>query len=368
MAETGEKTEEATPQRLAEARRRGEVANSRDLVSGFGLLAVGVALVVGGAGWAGGLLAYLRLAVSDAAAGGPLVRAGQAALQAAEGALVLPLGVAALAALAGGFLQTGGLIAPQAVRLDLKRVMPSLRRAFGLEAFVEIGKGLLKVTVVLMIAYWTLRPAVAPLTRLAGMSARAVFVALAELCGRLGLRLAMGAAVLGVADYLWQRHRHRKQMRMTRDEVKREYKESEGDPSHKAERQRLHQELMQQRMVADVRKADLVVVNPDHIAVAIRYDTNGPGAPVVVAKGERLVAEQIKQVAREAGVPVFRDVTLARSLREVEEGDEIPEALYEAVAELLAVARRVPESPPARAEAAAPAADARTPGEHWTRA
>ena len=122
---------------------------------------------------------------------------------------------------------------------------------------------------------------------------------------------------------------------MTREEVKREYKESEGDPSHRAERQRLHRELMEQRMVAEVRKADFVVVNPDHIAVALRYDRDGEAAPVVVARGERLLAERIKQVAREAGVPIFRDVTLARSLRDLPEGEEIPAALYEAVAEVL---------------------------------
>jgi flagellar biosynthetic protein FlhB len=92
---------------------------------------------------------------------------------------------------------------------------------------------------------------------------------------------------------------------------------------------------MEQRMVADVRKADFVVVNPDHIAVALRYDRETQAAPVVVAKGERLLAEQIKQVAREAGVPIFRDVSLARALRDVQEGDEIPEALYEAVAEIV---------------------------------
>ena len=122
---------------------------------------------------------------------------------------------------------------------------------------------------------------------------------------------------------------------MTREEVKREYKESEGDPSHRAERQRLHRELMEQRMVAEVRKADFVVVNPDHIAVALRYDRDGEAALVVVARGERLLAERIKQVAREAGVPIFRDVTLARSLRDLPEGAGIPAARFEAVAELL---------------------------------
>jgi flagellar biosynthetic protein FlhB len=124
---------------------------------------------------------------------------------------------------------------------------------------------------------------------------------------------------------------------MTRQEVRREAKDAEGDPSHRAERQRLHREILEQRMVAEVRKADFVVVNPDHIAVALRYDRDGDGAPMVVARGERLVAERIKEVARQAGVPIFRDVTLARSLRDLPEGEEIPAALYEAVAEVLRV-------------------------------
>src|SRR5436305_1299891 len=161
---------------------------------------------------------------------------------------------------------------------------------------------------------------------------------------------------------------------MTREEVKREAKESEGDPSHRAERQRLHRELMEQRMVAEVRKADFVVVNPDHIAVALRYDRDGDAAPVVVASGERLLAERIKQVAREAGVPIFRDVTLARSLRAVSEGDEIPAALYEAVAEVVRVVQGMPgaasgaSSPASVAPAVAPAGPPVPGGTAWRRA
>jgi flagellar biosynthetic protein FlhB len=153
---------------------------------------------------------------------------------------------------------------------------------------------------------------------------------------------------------------------MTRDEVKREHKEQEGDPHHKAERQRAHRELGEQRMLADVRKADFVVTNPDHVAVAIRYDREGDAAPVVVAKGERLLAEKIKEVAREAGVPVFRDVALARSLREVEEGDEIPEALFEAVAEILRVLYAMGTgertAPGVSEDASAPGDPSRRPG------
>jgi flagellar biosynthesis protein FlhB len=153
---------------------------------------------------------------------------------------------------------------------------------------------------------------------------------------RLGLRLAVAAVVLGAADYLWQRHRHAKSLRMSREEWKREYKESEGDPLHKAERQRLHREILQQQMIDDVRRAKLVLVDGDRVAVALRYDPDGPGAPVVVAKGERLVAAMIREVARETGVPIFGEPTLAQTLREVEEGDEIPESAFEAVAQLLA--------------------------------
>src|SRR5205814_4053974 len=132
-------------------------------------------------------------------------------------------------------------------------------------------------------------------------------------------------------------------------EVRRDTRETEGDPRHKAERQRLHRALAEQRMLEDVRKADFVVVNPDHLAIALRYDRDGEAAPVVVARGERLLAERIKEVAREAGVPIFRDVTLAHSLRALEQGDQIPEALYEAVAETLRVVygthRASPEPP-----------------------
>jgi flagellar biosynthesis protein FlhB len=149
--------------------------------------------------------------------------------------------------------------------------------------------------------------------------------------------MVLVVVAIGFGDFLWQRHRFMKDMRMTREEVKREYKEQEGDPHHKQERMRLHKELLQQRMLNAVRKADFVVVNPDHIAVAIRYDKDSQEAPVVVAKGERILAQKIKEIARESGVPIFRDVSLARALRDVEEGDEIPEALYEAVAEILRV-------------------------------
>jgi flagellar biosynthesis protein FlhB len=153
---------------------------------------------------------------------------------------------------------------------------------------------------------------------------------------------------LGFVDYLWQAGRHRNRLRMTRDEARREHRESEGDPEHKAERRRIHRELQMEGAIRDVRVADLVLVEPGLAAVAIHYSGSGDSAPVLVARGEHLRARTIEAVARAAGVASFVEPALVRTLTSVEEGEEIPEALYSAVAELMVKARtmirfRLPE-------------------------
>jgi type III secretion protein U len=330
------KTEEPTPQRLAEARRRGSIAVSRDLQSGLTGLVLCAALVFGARAWMGGLAAYLRLALGDAASGPSLASAGRAALHAASDGLILPLGVAVLAALAGGLTQTSGLFSTHPFRFDIKRALPSAGRLLGAAGSAELCKSLLKAAVVAALAWWTLAPAWSDVGHLAGLPVGSALALFGLLGARLGLRLATAAAVLGAADYLWQRHRHAKSLRMSREEVKREHKQTEGDPLHKAERQRLHREMLERQTIDEVRRANLLVVDGDRLAVALRYDPDQAGAPVVVAKGERLVAAMISNVAREAGVPVLGDAVLAQALREVEEGGEIPESTFEAVAQLLA--------------------------------
>ena len=337
MAASGEPTEEPTQKRVDEARGRGEVAYSRDLVSAAAMTAALLALIAGGPESVARLVAYWRGALAAAPAGGSPSEALLAGTTELARILAVPLAAACVLALGAGMLQTRGLLALGALKPDLGRLSPAegLKRAFGGQAALQVGKGLLKVTLVAVLVWVTVRPLLGGVAALAGMEAGRTLQVLGLLASRLAERVALVALALGLADYLFVYRRHRRGLMMTRDEVKRESKESEGDPSHRAERQRLHRELMEQRMVAEVRKADFVVVNPDHIAVALRYDRDGDAAPVVIASGERLLAERIKQVAREAGVPIFRDVTLARSLRGLPEGEEIPAALYEAVAEVL---------------------------------
>jgi type III secretion protein U len=348
VASSGEPTEEPTQKRLDEARGRGQVATSRDLTSAAAMTAALVALVAGGAESMARLLVYWKEALAAAPAGGSPAGALLAGAGVLARVLALPLAAAAAVALGVGMLQTRGLLALGAIKPDLGRLSPAegLKRAFGGQAALQVGKGLLKVSLVGVLAWVTVRPLLGGLAALSGMAAARTLAALGVLASRLAMRVALVALALGVADYLFAYRRHRRGLMMTRDEVRRESKESEGDPSHRAERQRLHRELMEQRMVAEVRKADFVVVNPDHIAVALRYDREGDAAPVVLASGERLLAERIKEVAREAGVPIFRDVTLARSLRGLPEGEEIPPALYEAVAEVLRVVYGMTEPPP----------------------
>jgi type III secretion protein U len=361
-----EATEEPTPRRLAEARRRGEVAVSRELSAAAALVA-GVAVLVGdGPALAARVVAALRASLGAAVAGGGVGAGLELARALAVRMLGPALGAVLLVGVATGIAQTRGLVlAP--LRVDLGRVASGepWRRLFDGRAVLAVGQGLLKVALVGAVAALALRPVAGALVALTGAPAARLLGAMGTLSARLAVRLAAAGLVLGAADALLVARRHRRGLRMTREEVRREHRESEGDPAHRGERQRLHREILEQRMVEEVRKADFVVVNPEHIAVALRYDPGASAAPVVVAKGERLVAERIKQIAREAGVPIFRDVGLARSLAELAEGGEIPAELYEAVAEILRVVQDMNAS--AAAPPPGPTAPPAGPSATWKR-
>jgi flagellar biosynthesis protein FlhB len=344
MAESsGEKTEEPTDKRKRDSRKKGQVAMSRDLTGGVVFIAIFAVLTLTANGWFSGLLAHMRAALMVATSETTMLPQLLRALHAFTSALVAPLVAAFAAAIGIGFMQSGGLFAVEALKPDPQKLMPDIKKLISMRSMVEMVKGFVKISLAAAVAYFAIEPLLRSLTQLPGASPRDLLVVLGDAVGRLGKYMVLVVAAIGFGDFLWQRHRHMQDLKMTREEVKREHKEQEGDPQHKHERMRLHRELLQQRMINAVRKADFVVVNPDHIAVAVRYDRDSQEAPVVVAKGERILAEKIKEVARESGVPIFRNVSLARALRDVEEGDEIPEALYEAVAEILRVVYGQPQ-------------------------
>ena len=331
-------TEEPTPRRLAEARRCGQVGVSRELASAAALVAAVAVLAVDAPSAVARVVAALRAGLGAAVAGGAPSEALGAASSLGIRVLAPALVAVVVVTVVVGLAQTRGLVtAPARVGLGRTASADTWRRLFDGRTARACALGLLKVALVAAVAWLALRPLVGAVVGLPGTPAPRLLAILGTTTERLAVRLSAAALVLGVGDAVLVARRHRRSLRMTRDEVRRDLTETEGDPAQRGERRRLHREIAEQRAIDDVRAADVVVVD-DLTAVALRYGADA-AAPVVVAKGARLVAARIRQIAREAGVPTFVDVGLARDLVALPEGAEIPATLYDAVAALVRVVR-----------------------------
>ena len=334
-----ERTESPTPRRIEQAHRSGQIAISRDLAAALAMAtACGVLIATAQAATAQLVLA-MREALMGTTKSLSISEAARTGFELAAVMLALPLGALWLMACLAALAQTRGRVTARPLRPEAQRMLPSLGRVFGHDRMIEAGKGVLSVALLFSVAYWSIRPAISAIAGLGGTSAGQALRVLGIVGRRLGIHLSLAMLALGIVDYFWQRHRHGKALLMSRDEVKREHRELEGEPAHKAERRRLHRETMQEQALCDVPRADFVVVQSGIMAVAVRHESDGSQAPVVLVKGERKVAQAIEDAARTAHVPVFADPDLARALMAAEDGDEIPEALYEQVAEWLVRAR-----------------------------
>ena len=343
-----DRTEEPSQRRLEQARERGQVATSREpghvLVLGCGLL-----LTLWAGPWSAERLARsLRALLGAAGAPSGPGPAGSAELLAAAAdalllllAWLLPLFAAGLA---GPFLQGAVVWTAQPLLPKLERISPvaGLGRLFSLSTVVEFVKGLVKLAIVAGAMVFVLRPLPAEVAHLVELAPIAFVGRLIELTARLvGAVLAI-LLVFAVVDTVWQRLDHRRRLRMTRQEVKEELRESEGDPLVKQKLRQLRLQRARRRMMAEVPKATVVVTNPTHYAVALRYDAATMAAPKLVAKGVDSLALAIRDVARRHGVPVVENPPLARALHAaLEPGDVIPPAHYRAVAELIAYVYRL---------------------------
>jgi flagellar biosynthesis protein FlhB len=332
-----DKTEEPTPRRLKKAREEGDSPVSGALVQAVGFV-VAMALVPAA------LTATVQRAsvLVHRALADPFHVFSAAGLARDVVVLTVPMvGAAALAGAAVGFLQSGGVIAAKKIAPDLNRANPitGLKNVFNWQRAVSVLRSLAAALIVGWLAVRLIVTHGPALVHSIGSVAAA-----AGLASELSRRLAWIAALVGLGlagvDVLITRYSWKKRLKMSKDEVKREFKETEGDPEIKAARQRAHQEMLSGATIAAVKEATVVIVNPTHIAAALRYeesdeDRTEETAPRLVAKGEGDLARRIVDAARAYGVPVVRDVPVARALSELEIGDEIPEALYEAVAEIL---------------------------------
>ena len=344
MNRGGEKTEKPTQKRLREARRRGQVWKSQDLTSALLLIASSVTVAIAGR-WSGGLLGTAMAERLERAAGfhGQLDPASAltevvAAITSGALALVPLLGALMVLAAVINYLQVGPVLAVDPVKPKLERLNPAhgfKQKFLTGRPYVELVKTILKIVVAaaaVLTTIWGRRGDVVLLSQApAGQVLMFTLLSLFEI----GVKVGIAFLVLAVGDVLLQRFFYMKEVKMTKQELRDEYKETEGNPLHKMLRRQAHREILVQNMVAAVRTADVVVANPTHFAVALRYDGSTMSAPTIAAKGADLMAANMRRIARESGVPVMRDVWLARSLYELEIESEIPDDLYEPVAIVL---------------------------------
>ncbi len=344
-----DRTEPATPKKREDSRQKGSVARSLEVNSALILLAGLLLLSSGGAAMASAL-AGMSAAIFAGAASVQLTRAtvveyaasGMFFIARVAGPLMFGLMIIGLAASAS---QVGFLFSVEALKPKWTKINPLsgiARVFFSRRSAVEMVKSLVKVAIVGLVAYAAIDGMLADAVTLLDGDVSGILSFIAS--GSLSVAAKAGLAfiVLAVLDYLFQRFEHERDLRMTKQEVKEESKMLEGDPLIKSRIRSVQRQIAYKRMMHDVPKSDVVVTNPTHVAVALKYEIGSSGAPKVVAKGAELIAKRIREIATEHGVPIVEDRPLARALyKSVKIGQEIPEKLFHAVAQLLAMIYRM---------------------------
>ncbi|RAK63707.1 flagellar biosynthesis protein FlhB [Phenylobacterium kunshanense] len=336
------KTEEATPQKLQKAKDKGDGPKTMDL-SSFATLAATAAVVLMAGGWfarsmAVQLTPFVAHPESMALEGGGGVQVFRMALLAGGPALIAVMAAAAISGSAASLVQTGLKFTPDKLKPELSKISPKkgFERIYGPDGLMQFAKSLVKIAMTAVLAWWVLKPFWNQLFELSAMEPGAMLPFALEILKRLVFAVAALILVVAGADWLWQRQRFMVRMRMTKEEVKEDYKNSEGDPHVKARQKQIRIERARRRMMQAVPEATVVVMNPTHYAVALKYEEGAAAAPVCVAKGLDSLALKIRAVAEEAGVPVIEDPPLARALyAAVDIDDMIPPAHYEAVAKII---------------------------------
>ena len=343
-----EKSEQPTPKRLADARRKGQVPTTRELTS--------LTILLGGVGvisfWGPqAIVQFHRQYRHWFEQAGTLQLDTQSTynllLDITNQALVplIPFGlIVGVLALAAIMIQTGPLWVEEALQPKPSKMNPmnGIKRLFSKKGIVELLKSLLKMAIVSGILFLVLSQGMSLVASFPILGIRGAVDGAWGLIQKFVWSVGGALLILAILDFLYQRWQHIEDLKMTKQEVKDESKDVEGDPQIRSRRLSLQRERSRQRMLQAVSKADVVITNPTHVAVALRYDTAKMDAPVVVAKGAGFMADKIKQIARHAAVPILENRSLARGLfKAVKVGQEIPSTLYQAAAEVLAYVYRL---------------------------
>ena len=347
-----EKTEAPSQRRREEARQRGQVSRSNDLSAAAVLVGGLLLLQLFGRNMMVHLVELMRVFLGPDRLG--LNFSGEPwalmARAARTGAMILApvMALLVLTALAVTLTQTGFVFSAHPIKPTWNKISPlaGLKRLFSARAMVRLVMSLGKVAVIALVGYVTIAQELPRMINMTQLDFLSAIKLAAELIWILGIRIGVVIVVLALADFAFNRWQHERDLRMSKQEVREELRRMEGDPLTRDRRRRVARQLASQRMNQEVARANVVVANPTHVAVALRYDRDTMAAPVVVAKGMEYMAQRIHQLAAVNGVPIVQRPALARSLyRQVEIGKAIPVELYQAVAELLAYVYQIGGEP-----------------------
>jgi flagellar biosynthetic protein FlhB len=349
VGEGGDKTEDPTPHRLREAREKGQVAKSREITVAFVLLlSYFLFKYLGEYMWfnlTASASAILNL-ISDGK-NFNISMAGYTLLLAMRGLglVVLPIfAIAFISTFLAEALQTGFLFSfdPLSPKIEKLNPFEGIKKMISLQGFVELIKSILKIIIVFYIAWSAAREDLPYIVVISEAQPWDAIVLGGSIAYKIAIRVGIFYVAVAALDYLYRRWEYMKNLRMTKQEVKEEYKRLEGDPMVKQRMRDLQRQAAHQRMMGAVPQADVVVTNPTHIAVALKYEAKKMKAPILLAKGERIIAEQIRQIAEENEVSIVENEPLARLIyRTTKLNQEVPPGLYQAIAEVLAYVYKI---------------------------
>ncbi|NLI94185.1 MAG: flagellar biosynthesis protein FlhB [Peptococcaceae bacterium] len=342
MEVIAEKRFPATPKRRQEARKKGQVLKSQELTSAVMLLAL-VGLMKFWLPGAFNRIADLFRYLTNLSVEWSIRTVWNVSLTVSWQCLLIlgPIFLASMVvAVVINFLQVGSLFTIETIKPQFSRLNPieGVKRMFGVKALVQLVKSLLKVVIIGYYLYDVIQKNMGIFPALQGVSVPQSVVLLGNILFELAWKIALAFLVLAIADFLYQWWEYEKNLRMSHDEIKEEYKQTEGDPQLKAQIKKRQRMMAMRRMMEDLKQADVVVTNPTHYAVALKYDPSKHPAPYVVAKGQDEIARRIRALAEENNIMIMENKPLARALHaQVDLGQVVPADLYKAVAEVLAL-------------------------------
>lgn len=344
--EGGEKTEKATPKKRDDARKKGQVLKSAEINTAVSTLVMYAALMILGGSMVESLSVMLKNTLSDSIAGNTDITLVSAhlsivgAIMEFAGVIWPLLAVAVVIGIAVNLLQVGFLFVPSSLTPKFSKINPleGFKRIFSMRSVVELLKAVLKAAIVGVIVYQEYMNRFEEFPNLMFISNIAeVGKLIFDMCVSVAIKASVALIVLGFADYIYQWFDFEKNLKMTKEEIKQEYKTTEGDPMIKSKRREKQRQMSMSRMMQSLPQADVVITNPTHYAMALRYNEKESSAPVVIAKGKDYTAQKIKQKARELGIEIVENKPVAQALYVAcEIGDVIPEDMFAAVAEILA--------------------------------